>query len=135
MTNIYAQDMSSPIGNWKTIDDVTGKPKSIIHLYANSDQTLSGRVVKIFPKPGEDQNKICEPCKGSKHNQKIVGMVVLEGMKQNGEKWQGGQILDPKNGKTYRCTLRVIGNGSKLEVHGYIGIPAFGRTQVWERVN
>jgi len=134
LTNIYAVNLNSPIGTWKTIDDVTGQPKSIIRIYANSDQTLSGQVIKLFPKPGEDQNKVCEPCKGSRHNQKIVGMVVLEGMKASGDKWQDGQILDPKNGKTYRCTLRVIENGTRLEVHGYLGIPAFGRTQIWQRV-
>jgi len=134
MTNIYALDTQSPIGYWKTIDDITHQPKSIIQIYANSDQTLSGKVIKIFPKAGEDQNKVCDACKGDKHNQKIVGMVILEGMKTDGNKWDGGQILDPKNGKTYRCTFKLIQNGADLEVRGYIGIAAFGRTQIWERV-
>lgn len=134
MTNIYALTTSSPIGYWKTIDDVTGQAKSIIQIYATSDQTLSGKVVQIFPKPGEDQNKVCEACKGDKHNQKIVGMVILEGMKLNGDKWDGGHILDPKNGKTYRCTFKLIKNGANLEVRGYIGVSVFGRSQVWERV-
>ena len=133
MTNLYAET-TSPIGYWKTIDDVTGQPKSIIQIYANSDQTLSGKVIKIFPKPGEDQNKVCEACKGDKHNQKIVGMTILEGMKTDGDKWDDGQILDPKNGKTYHCTFKLIRNGANLEVRGYIGVSVFGRTQVWERV-
>lgn len=131
---VSAASMNSPIGFWKTIDDVTGKPKSILQIYEASDHTLSGRVMQIFPKPGEDPNKLCEACKGAKHNQPIVGMVILENMKQRGEKWDGGQILDPKNGKTYRCTLKVVNGGTHLEVHGYIGISLLGRTQTWIRV-
>lgn len=134
ITTLYAFTPNSPVGYWKTIDDVTGQPKSIMHIYANQDQTLSGRVVKIFPKPGEDQNKLCVACTGDKHNQKIVGMVVLEGMKADGNKWDDGQILDPKSGKTYRCNFTLTQDGTRLEVRGYIGISAFGRSQTWVRV-
>lgn len=134
MTETYAADSFSPVGVWKTIDDVTGQPKSIIQIYASADQKLSGKVIKIFPDSGEDQNKVCQACKGDKHNQKIVGMVILEGMQANGDKWDSGQILDPKSGKTYHCNFRLTQNGTNLEVRGYIGIPTFGRTQVWKRV-
>lgn len=134
MMQTFAANVNSPVGVWKTIDDVTGQPKSIIQIYANSDQTLSGKVMKIFPSPGKDENEVCEACKGAWHNQKIVGMVILEGMKANGNKWDGGQILDPKNGKTYRCTFKLSNNGGELNVRGYIGISAFGRSQVWLRV-
>ncbi len=134
ITASYAVNATSPVGVWKTIDDVTGQPKSIIQIYANADQTLSGRILKIFPSPGKDQNELCEACKGLRHNQKIVGMVILEGMKAEGDRWDGGHILDPKNGKTYRCTFKLIHNGAELTVRGYIGIAAFGRSQVWERV-
>lgn len=134
ITHSYAGSSNSPVGVWKTIDDVTGQPKSIIQIYANADQTLSGKVLKIFPKPGEDQNKVCDACKGDKYNKKIVGMIILEGMKANGDKWDDGQILDPKTGKTYHCNFKLIHNGANLQVRGYIGISAFGRTQVWDRV-
>ncbi len=130
----YAVDMGSPIGYWKTIDDVTGKPKSILEIYNAGNNTLSGRVLKIYPSPGKDENEVCDACKGSRHNQRIVGMVVLEGMKQSGVQWSGGQILDPKNGKTYSCTIKVIANGTKLNVRGYIGLSILGRTQTWIRV-
>ncbi|HSW94503.1 MAG TPA: DUF2147 domain-containing protein [Gammaproteobacteria bacterium] len=131
---VFASDLQSPLGYWKTIDDVTNQPKSIVQIYTTRDQTINGRVIKLFPKPGEDPNRVCVACKGEKHNQKIAGMVVMEGMKADGNKWDGGRILDPKNGKTYRCTLRLIHGGHDLEVRGYIGIPVLGRTQVWERV-
>lgn len=134
VTTAYAINTHSPIGDWKTIDDATGQVKSIVQIYSTSNQTLSGKVIKIFPKAGEDQNKICDACKGNKHNQKIVGMVIMENMKAKGDEWDDGQIMDPKNGKTYRCQFKLIDNGSKLKVRGYIGISAFGRSQVWERV-
>src|SRR5262245_32124676 len=80
---VYANEVkNSPVGYWKTIDDVTGKPKSILHIY-ESKGLLYGQVEKIFPKPGHDQNELCTKCKGTKHNQRIVGMVVMEGLKQN----------------------------------------------------
>lgn len=134
LTAACALQTDSPVGYWKTIDDVTGQPKSIVQIYTTRDQTLNGRVIKLFPKPGEDPNRVCVACKGEKHNQKIAGMVVMEGMKADGDQWDGGQILDPKNGKTYRCLLKLTDHGAKLQVRGYIGISLLGRTQVWERI-
>src|SRR5262245_15467378 len=129
---VYAKETTnSPVGYWKTIDDVTGKPKSILHIY-QSGGLLYGQVEKIFPRPGHDQNELCTSCKGPKHNQPIVGMVVMEGLKQNADnpsQWGGGQILDPMNGNTYRCSIQLSDNGQKLNVRGYIGISLFGRSQ------
>lgn len=125
---------NSPVGFWKTIDDVTGKPKSIIQISEDENHQLIGTVIRIFPSPGKDENEVCAECKGSKHNQKIVGMEVLSGLKRGETNWDGGQILDPENGKTYSCMLRTENNGLKLNVHGYIGMPLLGRSQVWERV-
>lgn len=133
----YALNSLSPVGSWKTIDDVTGQPKAIIQLSETPNNVLFGRILKIFPSPGHDQNEVCTACKGWRHNKRIVGMVVLENMRQdknNPSQWSGGQILDPKNGKTYHCTIKVIDNGYRLNVRGYIGMPLFGRSQVWMRV-
>ena len=125
----------SPVGYWKTIDDVTGKPKSIIQIWRTEDQTLTGKVVKVFSKEGYDQIKLCTACSGDKRNQPIVGMMILTGLKAKEHQWTNGEILDPENGKTYSCALRVTDNGKKLNVHGYIGLPLFGRSQTWERVD
>lgn len=129
---------NTPVGLWKTIDDVTNKPKSIIKITESPSHDLSGTVVKIFPRPGHDQNELCEACKGSKHNQRIVGMTILTGLRQDAgsqTNWVNGKILDPNNGKTYHCNAQVIDNGNKLSIRGYIGIPLFGRSQTWLRVN
>lgn len=135
---VHAATANSPVGYWKTIDDVTGKPKSILQITQASNGALYGRIMKIFPSPGKDENQVCEACSGTRKNQRIVGMVILEGLKQNASntaEWSGGSILDPKNGKTYRCKLTVIDSGSKLNVRGYIGTPLFGRTQTWLKVS
>jgi uncharacterized protein (DUF2147 family) len=47
--------------------------------------------------------------------------------------WSGGEILDPKDGQTYKVRLKPVEGGARLEVRGYIGAPLFGRTQVWQR--
>jgi uncharacterized protein (DUF2147 family) len=60
-------------------------------------------------------------------------MVIMTGVTQDGDRWDGGRILDPKNGKTYKVSLKVINGGQNLEVHGYIGFSLLGRTQTWER--
>ena len=124
-------------GFWKTIDDVTGKPKAIIQIAETPEHFLQGTVVKIFPRPGYDQNEVCEACIGKLHNQRIVGMTVLTGLKaekDNPTRWNDGEILDPNNGKTYRCNAQLMDENKKLNVRGYIGLPLFGRSQVWQRV-
>jgi uncharacterized protein (DUF2147 family) len=60
-------------------------------------------------------------------------MTIMWGVKKDGDQWDGGQILDPHNGKTYKVKLKLTDNGQKLDVHGYIGFSLFGRSQVWER--
>lgn len=98
---------------------------------------MQGTVVKIFPRPGYDQSELCVACKGSLHNQRIMGMAVLNNLTpdpENPGRWNGGEILDPHNGKTYRCTVQISDHNQKMKVRGYIGMPLFGRSQTWERV-
>lgn len=127
----------TPAGYWKTIDDVTEQPKSILKIGQADNGSLFGQVVKIFPRPGYDQNEVCTACSGERHNKRIVGMEVMSGLKQNTDdslEWNGGEILDPLNGKTYKCIVQLFDNGQKLRVRGYIGVPLFGRSQTWLRV-
>jgi uncharacterized protein (DUF2147 family) len=134
---IYAATSQSPVGLWQTIDDVSGKPKSILQITETSAHTLQGTVIKIYPRPGFDQNELCDACKGDKHNKRIVGMTILSGLKADSHNpglWDGGEILDPHNGKTYHCTIQLTDNNQKLNVRGYIGMPLFGRSQIWQRV-
>ena len=124
----------SPVGNWKTIDDKSGKVEAVLTI-VEVDGKLSGSIIKLFPDPNESANPMCTKCPGSKKDKPILGMTILWGFKKQGQEWQQGSILDPNSGHTYRCKLKLIHGGTKLNVRGYIGISLFGRTQVWERTD
>lgn len=118
-------------GQWKTIDDKTGKAKSIVTIY-EKDGKAFGKVTKIFDETKQDA--VCSKCdqKDARKGQKILGMEILRNMQKEGKEWTNGRILDPNNGSEYKCTM-WLENG-QLHVRGYIGFSLIGRTQVWEQV-
>lgn len=118
------EEAPAVVGQWKTIDDDSGEPRSIVELYLEGDE-LKGRVVEIFDPPAP--NPVCKACDGPRQGEPIEGMVILEGMTRDGDEWSGGRILDPENGKTYRCKLWV--EDGELKVRGYVAF--FHRTQTW----
>ncbi|MBU4609506.1 DUF2147 domain-containing protein [Achromobacter sp. GG226] len=135
MTSVAAQAQSpSPVGVWQSIDDETGRPTALIRI-AESGGTLSGRIEQLFRKPDEDQNPLCNACTDARKGQPIRGMTIVQGLRPaaDGDGWEGGEILDPANGKTYKSTLRLTDGGNKVVVRGYIGAPMFGRSQTWVR--
>ena len=129
---IFADSMS-PIGKWKTIDDETGEEKSIVRIWIE-DGMLFGKIDSLFLEPDEDPNPVCDECKGKNKDKPIIGMTIMENLKQKGTRWSGGTILDPDNGKTYKCKIEVIEDGNILKLRGFIGISLLGRTQYWIRV-
>jgi uncharacterized protein (DUF2147 family) len=122
-----------PEGKWKTISDKTGKATSIVRIWKEKDK-LFGKVEVVIPQEGEDPHPLCHKCTGERKDLPITGMTILWDLSQNEDGWDGGYILDPDDGKGYRCVIRVIEEGNKLEVRGYIGFSLFGRTQTWQRV-
>ena len=131
-TSILAYNLS-PVGSWRTIDDETGNVKSIVKIWKENDK-LYGKVVKLFRKPDEDPNPTCAKGSGELEGKPILGARIMWDLKDKGKWWAGGHILDPKKGKTYKCKIRVIENGEKLLVRGFIGFSFIGRTQTWLRV-
>ncbi len=129
--NVAAMERT-PLGTWKTIDDNSHQVKALVEIVEH-DGALTGRVTQLFRKSGEDQNPKCADCAGDKHDQPILGMQILWNLRRDGDEWVGGEILDPDEGKIYRCKMHVSDDGQKLEVRGYIGFSLLGRTQVWER--
>ncbi|MEL6556764.1 MAG: DUF2147 domain-containing protein [Bacteroidota bacterium] len=116
----------SIVGSWKTIDDNTGKPRSIVEIY-EKDGDYYGKIVKLFRAPDEDQNPMCEECKGKLKGKPIIGMEIITGMEKDGDVFNDGEILDPENGKTYDCKLWI--EDGNLKVRGYLLF--FYRTQTW----
>ncbi|MEM6262093.1 MAG: DUF2147 domain-containing protein [Bacteroidota bacterium] len=126
--NLFAQ---SPIGKWKTIDDESGKARSIIEIY-DVNGKLHGKVVKLILEPDEEQNPLCDECSGKKKDQPIIGMEIMWDLEKDGDQWEDGEIMDPDNGKTYSCYIKLE-NENKLEVRGFLGFSLLGRTQYWYR--
>ena len=116
-------------GKWKTIDDESGKEKGVVEIYEHKGKVY-GKIIEIF-----EQNKKhlkCEKCDGDDKNKPILGLVIIKGLTKNEAIYDGGKIVDPKNGKRYHCKITLDGK-DKLIVRGYIGIPLFGRSQTWIR--
>ena len=131
----FAQDASgpaTPVGHWTTIDDKTQKPKSVVEIYEAKDGSLAGRVTEIL-QSDRGPNPLCDKCSGERKGKPVKGMVILWGIKQKGEVWEGGQILDPASGKVYSVKVTPVENGRKLEVRGFMGFSLLGRTQTWNR--
>jgi uncharacterized protein (DUF2147 family) len=126
----FAAD-ASPAGTWKTVDDKTDQPKSIVEI-TEANGELAGKVKEVL-QSDQGPNPICKECEGERKNQPVTGMTIIWGMKKDGEEWSGGKILDPKNGKIYGCKMHLTDGGQKLEVRGFIGFSLLGRSQVWER--
>ena len=122
----------SPGGVWRTIDDKSGKEKSLVRITEVQGE-LRGTIEKLFRAPGEDPNPNCDKCPGEKKGKPVIGMTILTGLKRTGDEYAGGEILDPANGKIYRCKMWTSDVGRKLNVRGFIGVSLLGRTQVWFR--
>lgn len=125
-------DTSGPAGVWKTIDDKTKKERSIVRITEVNGE-FRGVVEKLFDQPGDDPAHLCKDCKDERKDKPIVGMTILWGLKKDGAGWAGGEILDPKNGKIYRCKMTLGQDGKTLNVRGFIGISLIGRSQTWYR--
>lgn len=121
----------SVLGRWQTIDDETGKKKSIVEIYEEGGK-VHGRVVELFREPHQIQNPICEKCEDDRKDQLVLGMVVLRDLVLKDGYYQSGTICDPNNGKIYRCEMWLSkGDVNKLELRGYWGF--IYRTQTWIR--
>jgi len=125
-------------GKWKTIDDKTGKEKSIVQLWIDEKGNLNGKIIKLFRKPDEDQNPVCDKCEGDKKDAPLSGMVILWDFtpdhKKSNDSWKSGKILDPKTGVEYSCNLKLNESANELEVRGFLGFSMIGRTQTWIRI-
>ena len=130
--SIFAAEMT-PIGSWRTVDDKTGKPKSIVEISDAGGGQLVGKVAQLL-NPARGPNPLCDACSGDRKDKPILGMTIMWEVKHDGDVWDGGTILDPDNGKTYGVKLTPMENGAKLQVRGFMGFSWLGRTQVWERV-
>ncbi len=123
---------ATPVGLWKTIDDETKTEKSYVRI-TESGGMLSGKIEKLLD-PKSKQDAVCEKCSDERKDKPVLGMTIIRNAKADEAKehWEGGDILDPNNGKVYKLRLKPLDGGKTLEVRGYIG--PFYRNQRWVRV-
>jgi uncharacterized protein (DUF2147 family) len=132
---LSALAQTTPAGLWKTVDDGTKKEKSLVRI-VETNGVFSGKVEKIID-PDAPKDATCKDCTDERKDKPVVGMTIIRNVKQSADDknvFEGGDILDPNNGKVYKVKLKLTDNGSKLDVRGYIGAPLLGRTQTWSRV-
>lgn len=116
------------VGRWKTIDDKDGSTKSIVFIFKATNGKYYGKVEKLFKNP----DKKCTECEGTNKDKPILGMVVVNGMTEKEGTLTGGTILDPNNGKVYKCNMTYDAETGKLNVRGSLDKSGWiGRTQVW----
>lgn len=122
----FAQNI---VGLWKTIDDESGKPRSIVQIEKKGDKYY-GKIIKLFREANEDQDPICEECPGDKKNKKVIGMEIIADKvyDEDDKVYNDGEILDPESGNIYECKI-WIGQDGNLNVRGYILF--LFRTQTW----
>lgn len=130
---VYAQTASAtPVGRWQTVSDVTGKSNGVVEIVEAGGE-LRGRLVEGAD-PTRFETQRCDKCPGDRHGQPMKGLLILSGLHREGNEWDGGEILDPQNGKVYRAKLKLDDGGKKLLVRGYLGFSLLGRTQTWTRI-
>ncbi len=116
-------------GKWYSVDADTDEKKSIIEVY-KQDGRIYAKILELIK--DEDKGKLCDKCEGDNYNKPIEGMIILNGLSQDGNEWSGGKILDPKNGSLYKCYIELV-EKNKLKIRGYIGFSLIGRTEYWYR--
>jgi uncharacterized protein (DUF2147 family) len=131
-TNSLAQDLTGPLGRWKTVDDATGKIESVVVIWQEHGK-LFGKIDRLVDPDPSDPDPRCSKCQGDLKDRPLVGLRILWDLSNKGAQWSGGQILDPASGKTYNCSISLEQGGKRLKVRGFIGLSWLGRTQFWLR--
>ncbi len=125
----------TPLGLWQAVDDDTKQPSGWF-LISEHDGVYAGIIAKMFLKPGEDPNALCEQVQGRPSQSSVAGPRDHP-RHEAGERQTnigGGTILDPRDGKIYKATMTVTPDGQTLVVRGYLGFELLGQQSILDAV-
>jgi uncharacterized protein (DUF2147 family) len=120
-------------GLWQSVDSDSGQPRAWF-LIRDHDGVYDGIIVKMFLKPGQSADVVCDQCTDDRHDKPWLGLDIIRGMKRDGLSYTDGTILDPRYGRIYNAEMNLAPDGQTLTVRGYIGISLLGQNQYWTRL-
>jgi uncharacterized protein (DUF2147 family) len=121
-------------GVWRQIDPSTGIVGGLISFRENNGM-WEGYIVKMYPQPGDPTDPVCSACKDDRKDQPMLGLRLVQNVKRDGFSYDGGTILDPRDGSEYHVQLTLAPDNQTLIVRGYLGIPLLGQSQEWKRLS
>jgi hypothetical protein len=121
----------SAAGLWQKVEG--GKPVVWV-LMVDHNGIFEGAIARTFPEPGEAPNALCTKCDDDRKNAPILGLSFIRNMKRSGLKYEGGNVLDPRDGEVYHAKMSVSPDGQSLTLRGYVGISLLGKNETWQRL-
>jgi uncharacterized protein (DUF2147 family) len=126
--------MPTAAGLWQQVDEHSGKTLGWFLIYVNEQGVYEGAIAKMFIRPGENPNPVCNRCQGEQKGRPSLGLTIIKSMHRNGLRYENGTILDPRDGNIYNALMVLSPTGRDLTVRGYLGVELFGRNQIWHRL-